>query len=159
MSACRGSLGNAPHGFNLIHSPNEPDHENATVDLYLRRNVSLVEASAFLDLTLPLIRYRTHGIHADAEGRVVTPNKVIAKVSRVEVASKFFAPPPERFLQELVRTQAITPEQARLAGRIPVAQDLTAEADSGGHTDNRPLVTLLPTMIALRDRLHAQYRL
>jgi PfaD family protein len=74
------------------------------------------------------------------------------------VASKFFAPPPERFLQELVRTQALTPEQARLAGRIPVAQDLTAEADSGGHTDNRPLVTLLPTMLALRDRLQAQYR-
>jgi trans-AT polyketide synthase, acyltransferase and oxidoreductase domains len=152
------SLGDAPHGFNLIHSPNEPDHENATVDLYLRRNVRLVEASAFLDLTLPLIRYRTHGIHADADGRVVTPNKVIAKVSRVEVASKFFAPPPERYLQELVRGGALTPEQARLAGRIPVAQDLTAEADSGGHTDNRPLVTLLPTMTALRDRMQAQYR-
>jgi trans-AT polyketide synthase/acyltransferase/oxidoreductase domain-containing protein len=151
-------LGDAPHGYNLIHSPNEPDHENAVVELYLSRGVRLVEASAFLDLTLPLIRYRTHGIHADAKGRVVTPNKVIAKVSRVEVASKFFAPPPDRFLQELVRTGALTAEQARLAGRIPVAQDLTAEADSGGHTDNRPLVTLLPTMVALRDRMQAQYR-
>jgi PfaD family protein len=152
------SLGDAPHGYNLIHSPNEPDHENAIVELYLSRGVRLVEASAFLDLTLPLIRYRTHGIHADASGRVVTPNKIIAKVSRVEVASKFFAPPPDRYLQELVRGGALTPEQARLAGRIPIAQDLTAEADSGGHTDNRPLVTLLPTMVALRDRMQAQYR-
>src|SRR5580704_17819589 len=25
------SLGDAPHGFNLIHSPNEPDHEKAVV--------------------------------------------------------------------------------------------------------------------------------
>ena len=40
-----------------------------------------------------------HGIHADAAGRIVTPNRIIAKVSRVEVASKFFAPPPERILQ------------------------------------------------------------
>ena len=152
------SLGDAPHGFNLIHSPSEPDLENAVVDLYLRRGVRLVEASAYLDLTPALVRYRTHGIHADAAGRVVTPNRVIAKASRVEVASKFFAPPPDRILQELVRTGALTPEQARLAARVPVAQDLTAEADSGGHTDNRPLVTLLPTMLALRDRMQAQHR-
>jgi trans-AT polyketide synthase, acyltransferase and oxidoreductase domains len=152
------SLGDAPHGFNLIHSPGEPDLENAVVDLYIRRGVRLVEASAYLDLTLPLVRYRTHGIHADAAGRVVTPNRVIAKASRVEVASKFFAPPPDRLLQELVRTGALTPEQARLASRVPVAQDLTAEADSGGHTDNRPLVTLLPTMLALRDRMQTQHR-
>jgi PfaD family protein len=35
---------------------------------------------------------------------------------------------------------------------------LTGEADSGGHTDNRPAVTLLPTLLALRDRMQAQYR-
>src|SRR5262249_52557755 len=28
-----------PSGFNLIHSPNEPDHEAAVVDLYLRRGI------------------------------------------------------------------------------------------------------------------------
>jgi PfaD family protein len=38
-----------------------------------------------------------------------------------------------------------------------MAGDVTAEADSGGHTDNQPAVVLLPTMIALRDRLQAQY--
>ncbi len=151
------NLGDAPYGFNLIHSPTEPALENAVVDLYLRRGVRLVEASAFLDLTLPVVRYRLHGIHADQAGRVVTPNRVIVKVSRVEVASKFLAPAPDRFLQELIRQGQLTPEQARLAERVPIAQDLTAEADSGGHTDNRPLVTLLPTMFALRDRLQAQH--
>jgi PfaD family protein len=34
---------------------------------------------------------------------------------------------------------------------------MTVEADSGGHTDNRPLVTLLPGMMALRDELQARY--
>ncbi len=146
-----------PYGFNLIHSPGEPNLERAVVDLYLRRGVRLVEASAFLDLTLPVVRYRVHGIHRDASGRIVTPNRVIVKVSRVEVASKFMAPPPERMLQELIRQGEITAEQAALAARIPVAQDVTAEADSGGHTDNRPAITLLPTMLALRDRMQAQY--
>jgi trans-AT polyketide synthase, acyltransferase and oxidoreductase domains len=152
------TLGDRPWGVNLIHSPNEQDLEAAIVDLYLRRGVRLVEASAYLDLTPHVVRYRVHGLHEDSSGRLVTPNRIIAKVSRVEVASKFFAPPPERILQELVCRGQITPAQAQLAARIPVAQDLTAEADSGGHTDNRPAITLLPTMLALRDRLQAQYR-
>ena len=151
------NLGDTPYGFNLIHSPSEPSLERGGVELYLRRGVRLVEASAFLDLTLPVVRYRTHGIRRDPSGKIVTPNRVIVKVSRVEVASKFLAPPPERMLQELIRQGHLTPEQAALAARIPVAQDVTAEADSGGHTDNRPAITLVPTLLALRDRLQAQY--
>ena len=147
----------APYGFNLIHSPNEPDLEADVVSLYLRRGIRLVEASAYLRLTLPVVRYRVSGIKRDAEGRTVTPNRIIAKVSRVEVATQFFSPPPQAFLDELVRAGEITAEQSLLAASIPMAQDLTAEADSGGHTDNRPLVTLLPTLLALRDRLQAQF--
>jgi trans-AT polyketide synthase/acyltransferase/oxidoreductase domain-containing protein len=150
-------LGQSPFGVNLIHSPGEPDHEAATVDLLLRRGVRLVEASAYLDLTLPVVRYRVAGIRRGSDGEVVAPNHVIAKVSRVEVATKFFSPPPEKFLRELVNRGDITDEQAELAKQIPVAQDITAEADSGGHTDNRPLVALVPTLLALRDRLQSQY--
>jgi PfaD family protein len=150
-------LPDSPYGFNLIHSPNDAGLENALVDLYLRRGVNLVEASAYLDLTLPLVRYRLHGIHSDNAGNIVTPNRVIAKVSRVEVATKFFSPPPERLLSALVSEGAVTHDQARMAAHIPMAQDLTAEADSGGHTDNRPAISLIPTMIALRDRLQDQY--
>ncbi len=146
------------HGFNLIHSPNDPALESAVVDLYLARGVRLVEASAYLDLTLPVVRYRVRGIYRDASGRVITPNQVMAKVSRVEVASKFLSPPPDRFLNELVKLGEITPEQAGLASEVPMADDLTAEADSGGHTDNQAAVVLIPTMIALRDRLQRRYQ-
>jgi trans-AT polyketide synthase/acyltransferase/oxidoreductase domain-containing protein len=150
--------GRYPFGFNLIHSPNEPDLEAAIVDLYLRRDVRLVEASAYLDLTLPVVRYRVAGIHRDAAGNIVAPNRVIAKVSRVEVASKFLSPPPAAMLRALVAERHISSEQAELAGRIPMAQDLTAEADSAGHTDNRPALALLPTMLALRNRLQTKYK-
>ncbi len=150
-------LGDLPYCFNLIHSPNEPAHEAGVVELYLRRNVRLVEASAYLDLTLPVVLYRVHGIHRARDGQVVAPNRIIAKVSRLEVATKWFSPPPERLLAELVTSGRITQEQAALAAQIPMAQDLTAEADSGGHTDNRPAVALWPTMIELRDRLQEQF--
>ncbi len=149
---------NLPFACNLIHSPNEPAHEAAVVELYLQRNVRLLEASAYLDLTLPAVRYRVADIHCDAQtGRVIAPNRFIAKASRIEVATKWFSPPPQRFLDELVSRGDITREQSHLARQIPMAQDLTAEADSGGHTDNRPLVTLLPTLLALRDRMQAEH--
>jgi trans-AT polyketide synthase/acyltransferase/oxidoreductase domain-containing protein len=152
------SLKEIPFGFNLINSPNDPELEAAVVQLYLRREITLVSSSAYLDLTLPLVHYRVKGIHRDKSGTVVCPNKVIAKVSRVEVARKYFSPPPEKLLAQLVARKMITREEADLAKSIPMAEDLTAEADSGGHTDNRPAITLLPTMIALRDELTEKYR-
>ena len=151
------SLAAESFGFNLIHSPNEPDLEAATVSLYLRKGIRLVEAAAYLRLTLPVVRYRVAGIFRDAEGRVAAPNRIVAKVSRAEVAAQFLSPPPEELLNELVRSREITPEQAQMAADIPVAQDVTAEADSAGHTDNRPLVTLLPTLLSLRNRLQQKY--
>ena len=149
----QSALGETPFGFNLIHSPNDPELELAVVRLYLQRGITLVSASAYLDLTLPLVYYRVKGIHRDSDGRIVCPNRIVGKVSRVEVATKFLSPPPPKLLGELVSRQWITPREAELAAFVPMAEDLTAEADSGGHTDNRPALTLLPTMLALRDRL------
>ncbi len=149
----QGRLGAVPYGFNLIHSPNDMVLEQKTVDLYLAKGIRLVSASAYLDLTAPLIQYRLHGIHRDERGEIVCPNRIVAKVSREEVARKFFAPPAEKHLRQLLERGAISEAQAVLARSIPVAQDLTAEADSGGHTDNRPALGLFPTMIALRDEM------
>ncbi|MBL0226312.1 MAG: PfaD family polyunsaturated fatty acid/polyketide biosynthesis protein [Geobacteraceae bacterium] len=146
-----------PCGFNLIHSPHEPDLEKALADLYIRKGVRLVEASAFLALTLPLVRYRVHGIHRTADGTVCAPNRIIAKVSREELAEKFFSPAPDKFLRQLLEEGAITSEQAELASLIPLAQEVTAEADSGGHTDNRPAMALFPTIRSVAVRMQARY--
>ena len=151
------NLKEIPFGFNLIHSPNDPELEAAVVQLYLRRGIRLVSTSAYLDLTIPLVYYRVKGIHRDKNGNVVCPNRVIAKVSRVEVARKYFSPPPEKLLAQLVEKKMITRQEADLAKFIPMSEDLTAEADSGGHTDNRPAISLLPTMLALRNELTEKY--
>ncbi|MCP3956021.1 MAG: 2-nitropropane dioxygenase, partial [Desulfobacterales bacterium] len=44
-----------------------------------------------------------------------------------------------------------------LSKQIPMAQDITAEADSGGHTDNRPALSLLPTMLSLKNKFAAKF--
>ncbi len=62
-------------------------------------------------------------------------------------------PAPERILKQLVDQGFITELQATLAEKVPMADDITVEADSGGHTDNRPLVGLLPSVKALRDEI------
>jgi trans-AT polyketide synthase, acyltransferase and oxidoreductase domains len=154
----QGSLGDQAYCFNLIHSPNEPAHENAIADLYIRRGVRIVEASAYLDLTPAIVRYRAAGIRIGSQGLPMVVHRVIAKVSRVEVATKFLSPPPARILQELVANGQLTREQSDAVSRLPMCDDITVEADSGGHTDNRPAITLLPTIIALRDRLQQQYQ-
>lgn len=148
---------NIPFGSNLIHSPNEPDLEQGIVDLYLRKGVNLVSASAYLRMTLPIVQYRVTGIHRDTDGRIVCPNRIFAKISRVEVAEKFFSPPPARLLDQLVTQGKITAAEAELAAHIPMAEVMTAEADSGGHTDNRPALALFPTIMALKNRLAAKF--
>ncbi|MCG8565865.1 MAG: nitronate monooxygenase, partial [Desulfobacterales bacterium] len=154
----KGDVGNKPYGFNLIHSLGDPDHEMATVDLYIRHGVTRISAAAFMRMTLPLVYYRIKGIHRGADGSIITPNAVIAKVSRIEIARQFFAPPPEKLVNQLLEMGRITREEAELSRHIPMAQDLTAEADSGGHTDNRPALALLPTLMALRDEFQAAHQ-
>jgi len=148
-------IGDGPHGFNLIHSPNEPRHEKELVDLYLDRGVRKIEASAYLDITPWLVKYRASGLHRDGEGRIVAPHRVMAKVSRLEVARRFLSPAPVEILDTLEREGQISHQEAQLARSIPLCDDLTAEADSAGHTDNRPALTLLPALARLRDQLAA----
>lgn len=151
------SLKSKPYCFNLIFSPNEKGHEDAVVSIYLKYGIHLVETSAYMQLTLPAVRYRVHCIHRNSAGVIITPNRIIAKASRIEIASIWFSPPPEKMLIQLVASGDITEAQATLATEIPMAQDLTVEADSGGHTDNRSAITVLPTIIALRDRLQETF--
>lgn len=144
-------------GSNLIHSPQEPALEAAVVDLYLQRGVHKVSASAYMDLTRPLVRYAATGLHQTPDGRVHRQNHVFAKVSRPEVAARFLAPPPGELLDDLVRRQQLLRSEADLALRLPVAEDITVESDSGGHTDNQALGALFPTICRVRDRALAEH--
>jgi PfaD family protein len=146
-----------PWGVNLIHSPNEPELEERVADLLIRRGVARVSASAFMALTPAVVRYAASGLSLDASGRIVRRHHVFAKISRGEVARRFMAPAPAEMLRALVERGLLTRAEAELAGRVPVAEDLTVEADSGGHTDNQALTALLPTILSLRDEMAAKH--
>lgn len=154
--AIREALGDLPWGANLIHAPHEPAIEEATADIFLRHGVRNVCASAYMDLTPAAVRYAVSGLTVDAAGQIQRRNHLFAKVSRPEVARRFLMPAPAAILQALRAQGKITAQEAELAARVPLAEDITVEADSGGHTDNRPLVALLPTIQQLAAELAAQ---
>lgn len=146
-------------GANLIHSPNEPVLEERVAQLFITRGVRTVEASAYMKLTPGIVHYALSGLTTDAAGRIVRPHNVFAKISRPEVARLFMAPAPHAIVSALVAAGKLTAREAELAQHVALAEDITVESDSGGHTDNRPLPALFPEIAMLREQLARQHRL
>nr|BBX77904.1 oxidoreductase [Mycobacterium florentinum] len=146
-------------GANLIHSPNEVALEGRVAELFIERGVRVVEASAFMKLTPAVVHYALSGLSTDPAGAIVRNNHVMAKISRPEVARMFMEPAPAALVSALVASGKLTEREAELARHVPVAEDITVEADSGGHTDNRPLPALFSEIVLLRDKLAQQHGL
>ena len=135
ITRLKDKLKDLPFAVNLIHNNSEPCWEWDLVQLLLDQQVKIVEASAFMDLSLPLIYYRVKGIHLDDTGHVQVPNKVFVKVSRLELAEKFFSPTSIDALRKLYedgyislkkpswlrisQSPSISPQKQILAG-IPI---------------------------------------
>ena len=157
LKKIKAELGNTSFGFNLLHNPHEPSIEEKTVEMYIEHGITKVSAAAYLGLNSYIVHYRLNGLKRDSNGDVVAKNHVFAKLSRSETARKFMAPAPKKIVDQLLAQGKITPEEAELSQFIPMAHDITAEADSGGHTDNRPLVALLPTFVNLKNEAMLEY--
>lgn len=145
------------YGLNFLHHPNNPEYEEQLVDLLLKHNVKTIEASAFLGITPSLIRYKVKGLKKDANGKVISENRIIAKISRPEVAGAFLSPAPERLVNKLLKENLITEEEARLLKKVSIANDICIEADSGGHTDCGVAYTLFPAILKLRNDMMKKY--
>ncbi len=146
-----------PYGMNLLCNAERPEAEEQVVDMYLRHGVTRVEAAAYVQMTPALVRFRLKGVTRDAQGHVRAPRRVLAKVSRPEVAAAFLQPPPEALVARLVAAGTLCAEEAELAAGLPMADELCVEADSGGHTDGGVAYALMPAMSRLRDDLCARH--
>ena len=151
----KAALGDKPFLVNMLSNRNG-DMEMKLAQLLIDKEVPGVEASAFIVPSEALVYFRVKGIREE-NGQILIPHKIIAKVSREEVLEKFVCPPSPETVESLRKQGLITAEEATLAARIPMADDITAEADSGGHTDGRPMVSMLPAMIALANRKQAEF--
>jgi PfaD family protein len=144
-------------GANLLHSPLLPQREWDTARLYVRKGVRSVSASGYATLTPPVVYYRLKGLRRGPDGTTLARHHVFAKVSRAEVAREFLEPAPDAIVRGLVQAGEVTPEEAELAATVPVADRITAEGDSAGHTDNQATTPLLSILCDLRRTLMAKH--
>ncbi|KAF7771537.1 hypothetical protein PCIT_a4146 [Pseudoalteromonas citrea] len=141
------------YGLNLVCNIEHPDQEVALVELYLKYQVRCIEAAAFISITPALVLYRLAGLYRDSHNQVASKNKIIAKLSRPEVANAFLHPAPEHIVKQLLNSGKINAEQAQLSQFIAMCDDICVEADSGGHTDRGQPTVLLPAIQTLRNAL------
>jgi trans-AT polyketide synthase/acyltransferase/oxidoreductase domain-containing protein len=144
-------------GVNLLGDLSAPAREMADVELLLANGVRVIEASAFVKVTPALVLFHLRGLRSLPDGGVARDRRILAKVSRPEVAAEFMRPAPPEMVARLVEDGRATPEQAELARKVPLAQDLTVEADSGGHTDRGVSTVLLPSIQSLRQRVAREF--
>jgi trans-AT polyketide synthase/acyltransferase/oxidoreductase domain-containing protein len=144
-------------GMNLLADASNSGIEDKTVDIYLRHGIKTIEAAAFMTISPALVRFRLKGVTQDEQGRIIAPRRIIAKVSRPEVAGQFMRPAPERILKRLLESGELTEREAELGRKIPMAQDICVEADSGGHTDQGVAYALMPAMMALRQQVSSEF--
>jgi trans-AT polyketide synthase, acyltransferase and oxidoreductase domains len=145
------------YGMNLLCDLSRPELEEQTAELFMKHGVRFIEAAAYIHMTPGLVWYRLKGLRRHGDGHVEAAHNVLAKVSRPEVATAFLQPAPEVIVRQLVQSGRLTPEEADLSRRIPMASDLCVEADSGGHTDRGIAYVLMPVMMSLRDEMMARY--
>lgn len=147
-----------PYGVNLLCNFERPDFEDATVELFLKHGVRNIEAAAFVRITPALVRYRLKGLTRGMNGEVQCRHRVLAKVSRPEVAGAFMQPAPEDIVKGLLAAGKISQEQAELSARVPMSNDICVESDSAGHTDQGVAYAVMPAMIALRDAMQIRHQ-
>jgi trans-AT polyketide synthase/acyltransferase/oxidoreductase domain-containing protein len=152
IRAIRSSLSNGESfGVNLLANPDDPASEMVLVELCLRHGVRFIEAAGHVTASPALVRFRLTGLAREGGGPLASKHKVMVKVSRPEVAAAFLNPPPEPVVARLLSAGLVSAEAARWARRIPMADDICVEADSGGYSGMGAMAVLLPAIIRQRD--------
>lgn len=145
------------YGMNLLYNIAAQSFEMDTVALYLKYGVQHIEAAAYMQMSVPLVYYRLKGLRLNENGTVVCDHKILAKVSRPEVAEQFMRPAPANIVSKLLEEGLITAQQALLAKNFPMSYDICVEADSGGHTDRGVALVLLPAIQQLKAAMEKEF--
>lgn len=145
-------------GVNLLANYVQPNKEMQLIELLLQYGIQIIEASAFVTITQALALYVIKGLYRESRsGHILSRHHVFAKISRPAVANLFMNPVPEPLIQELLKADKITQEEAKMALNYPVSTCICVEGDSGGHTDRKQLLPLLLSVLQQRKEMQKRY--
>lgn len=145
------------YGLNLLNNLYDPEMEMNTVQLYLRYKVRFVEAAAYIQMSAPLVYFRLKGLKRRVDGTIECQHKILAKISRPEIAEAFMRPAPEKLVNQLLIKGLISEEQATMSKEVPMSHDICVEADSGGHTDRGVAMVLFPAINTLKEQIQTAH--
>lgn len=143
-------------GLNLTYSKDAIQHEFELTKLYIKHQITLIEISAYTQVTAALVYYRVRGMYQTEAGKFDSRNKIIAKLSRPDIAEQFLSPAPEHILKKLVYDGLLSEEEALNAKRIPICTDICVETDTGGLTEGRSAMTVLPAIHQLKNAIQSK---
>ncbi|MFS0762814.1 ACP S-malonyltransferase [Peribacillus phoenicis] len=138
-------------GCNLVANIHNSFKEDEIINLFLKHNISSIEASGFWTISPSLLKFRAKGLRLSENGEILIKNKILIKLSRVETAMEFLSVPPQPLIDQLIKKGQITFDEARMLQQVPLVDDICVMGDSGGETSQANLNLLLPTIIRLRD--------
>lgn len=144
------------YGVNVVHALGKEEREEAFITTLLNRQVHYIEVGAYMSISTALVRYKVNGL-IEENGQIKSNNVIMAKLSRPEVAEEFLSPAPEAILQKLYEEDKITKRQLELARKVPVADVICVESDSGGHTNQAVALATFPAICMVRDRMQMKY--
>lgn len=144
-------------GVNVVYNIYNPENDLRVINLCLDQGICFIEASAYMQITKSLVKFRLSGLKRIDEDSFISGTRIQVKISRPEIAETFLKPAPPEIVKELLESGEISQLQADMAENIPVATDICVEADSGGHTDIGNLSVLLPTIVRLKNRMTQEY--
>ena len=148
--------GSISYGVNLVHQPLSPDREMSMVELCLEKNIRNIEVSGFMSITPSLVLFRAKGLRRE-NGKVVSHTRVLAKISRPEVAGLFMSPAPEYVVGQMLEEGLLSREDADKLKEIPMADDICAEADSAGYTNQAVAFALIPSILKLKKEIKQKH--
>ena len=155
----RTAIGDRIFGVSLMADWSRPERDMERIEQYLREDVRLLEVSGFVTASPALVRFRLKGVSAGGKGQAVPRHRILARVTRPAAALLFLQPAPASVVEKLRALGHITEEEARLAGQLPLADDICAQADGSGPSDGGNLLSLLPSVCRLRDEQQQALRL
>lgn len=142
-----------PFGMNLTHDIYNPEHEMKMVDLFLNLGIKTIEATGYLSVTSALVYFRLKGLQQDLSGKVKCRNSLLVKVSKPEVAEVFMQPAPLSIVEDLVKQNLISSQQADWSKQIPLSHDICVEVDNNSDEGNSNSQLLFSTAKHLRDNI------
>lgn len=144
------------YGVNINYGYEDTGIESKIVDLCLKHNVNIIEASGFINLTEDIVRYRLNGLKENNDSSIYIKNSIFIKTSNLELIKLFLSPPPERIISKLLQENKITLSEANLAKFIPMVDNISIEFNSSRHA-NGTVGALLPVVIKVKDEMKVKY--